>query len=344
MKGLKGLRLGLIAAAAVVFTMGAGLVASPQVSAQDEEISIGSATAAPGNQASVNLLARNMSAPGLGAWTVDVEYDPTVVTAVSCGPEHGGVCNTAFDTDTVRVTGASAAGVEGDNTLVSITFRCDTEGSTLLALTVQLLVDATPGDPQSIDADIVNGSITCTTAPPSPTSPPPTGCLDDSFENDDTSETATAVSLPFTTAGLRSCPADDDWFVFALSAGDLVQIDAVFVNANGDIDIMLFDPAGHVVGSSASATDNEHINYTAETSGNFSLVVFLFEDALTVGNDYSLQIMGPAGGTIVLPGVGAGSAGWGGGSALNWFIAALAGAGLVSLVGFGALRLRARRL
>lgn len=191
MKGLKGVRLGLIGAVAVVLMIGAGLLVA-QVSAQDETISIGSATAAPGEQVSVDLEALNMGAPGLGAWTIDTTYDPDVVSAEDCtGGEVNSVCNTDYADDTVRVTGASAMGEEGDSVLSTITFECgDAEGTSDLVLTLNVVADATVGAPADIDAAAVDGSITCevppeptatTEAPPEATAttvvvaPPPTG-------------------------------------------------------------------------------------------------------------------------------------------------------------------------
>ena len=125
-----------------------------------------SGQAGVGAEVILDLDAQDIGPPGLGAWTVDVQYDNTVATAVACLPQNGGVCNAAFSDDTVRSTGANAQGLEGDNILAKLTFRCDVEGETDLTLTVQVLVDATVGDPQFIDASIVNGTLTCGEEPP----------------------------------------------------------------------------------------------------------------------------------------------------------------------------------
>lgn len=172
MNGLRIPRLGLVAVVAVAIAAGAGLLASPRVSAQSETIAISSATAAPGAQASVNLEALNIGAPGLGAWTIDITYDPAVLSAASCTPAQGGVCNTAYGANTVRVSGASAMGVAGNNLLASITFDCDVEGSSSVTPIIDLLVDATIGDPQPLEATAQGGSITCTQAVPTSTTAP----------------------------------------------------------------------------------------------------------------------------------------------------------------------------
>ncbi len=156
----------LIAVAAVVLAVSAGLLIT-HVSAQQESISAGSANGAVGGEATVALQANGIAAPGLGAWTIDVAYDTSVMTALACIPEHGGVCNPMFDPGVVRVTGASAGGVAGDNTHASITFRCAAAGTSALTVDVPLLVDATIGDPQFIAHGVTNGSVTCGGAPPS---------------------------------------------------------------------------------------------------------------------------------------------------------------------------------
>lgn len=166
MNGLMTPGRALLAAAAVALAMGAGLLGAPQASAQEELIMIDSTSMAVGEEGAVFVDALSIGEPGLGAWTVDISYDSTIMTAVACIPEHGGVCNPMFDLSTVRVTGASAQGVEGDNTLASITFRCDAAGTSALNLDVPLLVDATIGTPQNIEAMVQGGSVTCSSAVP----------------------------------------------------------------------------------------------------------------------------------------------------------------------------------
>ena len=174
----------IIAVAAVVLTVSAGLLIT-HVSAPQESIGITSANAAVGGEATVTIQANGITGLGLGAWTIDVVYDASLLTALACIPEHGGVCNTMFDPGVVRVTGASAGGVAGDNTLASITFRCDAAGTSALTVDVDLLVDATIGDPQVIDHVVTNGSVTCGAAP-TPSSGGVFDCAD--FDYQDTAQ------------------------------------------------------------------------------------------------------------------------------------------------------------
>jgi len=159
------MKLGLLATAAV-FALVGGLMVS-QVAAQGPEISIGDGEAVPGGDATVDLTANVPD--GLGAWTVDITYDPDVVDASDCQEEAGSVCNANFAADTVRVTGASASGLDTETVLASITFTCgDSEGSSDLSIALSVFSDATIGNPQDISGDttISDGSITCAEAQP----------------------------------------------------------------------------------------------------------------------------------------------------------------------------------
>jgi hypothetical protein len=176
MKGLKTVRLGLagILAAALV-AVGAFLVVT-QVSAVSGTLSISSPTIAPGGQGQADLRS-NVPAPGLGAWTVDITYDPAQVSVASCAPAQGGVCNPNFAATQVRITGASANGLIGDTSLGTITFNmlaataaaCGAPSP--LTLTTNVFADATIGDPQPITlTSTTNGTVTCgTAATPLPT-------------------------------------------------------------------------------------------------------------------------------------------------------------------------------
>jgi hypothetical protein len=180
MKGLK--RLGLGAAALGVALTIAGFVAG-SVLAVGGSITMGSGSAEPGGSGTVDLTA-DVGAPGLGAWTVDISYDSSVVTVADCAPAQGGVCNPAYATDTIRITGASASGLRGETVLGTITFDCgDEAGTSPLTMALDVFADATIGDPTDISpADVNDGEFACEVAPtagptntPGPGGLPPTG-------------------------------------------------------------------------------------------------------------------------------------------------------------------------
>lgn len=174
MNGLK--RAGVIGAVAIALL--AGFVLVMQAWASSGTLAIGDGSAEPGGTGTVDLTA-NVDDEGLGAWTVDIVYDPTVVTAVEdgCTAHAAGVCNPNYDPDnlglgdTVRLTGAVAAGLDGDAVLGTIEFLCaDDEGSTDLTIVVNVFADATIGDPQDIERTVTDGSFTCEVEPtPEPT-------------------------------------------------------------------------------------------------------------------------------------------------------------------------------
>lgn len=114
-------------------------------------------------------------------------------------------------------------------------------------------------------------------------------CPDDAFEQDDTQQTATAIAVPFSET-LRVCPGDDDWFEVPLTKGGEVQIDATFVNADGDVDLILLDSGGDTVANSVSTSDDESFTYVAAGTDVYVLRVHLFGLTPDEGNQYALEI------------------------------------------------------
>ncbi len=115
--------LGLVIAIAVAF----GMSAKEASADTDAVLTIDSASMAVGSQAVLSVNALNVGPPGLGAWQIDVVYDPSVVVVAGCTAEQSGVCNTDFASNTIRFTGASATGLVGDTTLAEIDFSCVAE-------------------------------------------------------------------------------------------------------------------------------------------------------------------------------------------------------------------------
>ena len=135
-------------------------------SAQMPAVSIDSLSMSVDEEGTVNLLALKMPSPGLAVWTIDVSYDPAVVAAVDCAASGGfAVCNRAFGPNTVRFSGISVAGIEGDTTLGTISFACASSGTSGLSITLVTFDDAAAGNPQPIAANVVEGSIACSGGP-----------------------------------------------------------------------------------------------------------------------------------------------------------------------------------
>lgn len=194
---IKGLALS--AAIAGMLVVGGLLVAS-HVFAASGTIKIGSGSAAVGEDGLVDLNALDVTSPGLGAWTIDINYDPDVVTATACSAAQGGVCNAEFAADQVRITGAVARGLEGDSFLGNITFECgDAAGETALDVSIFTFADGTLGGPLPIDETIVSGTFACTAEAPQL---PSTGVGDSSDGN-----SMTWVIASLAAAGLASMAA-----------------------------------------------------------------------------------------------------------------------------------------
>ena len=150
--------------AALILQVDAGLLSgfpAGDAAGGGPQIRIGSLVQGVDQVGGLTLQALNMPSPGLGAWTVDITYDGSVVAATSCSGLAGGVCNPAFHPTTARVTGAAASGYVGNTDLASINFRCIAQGQSAITLNVLVLADATAGSPQSISASVQNGTITC---------------------------------------------------------------------------------------------------------------------------------------------------------------------------------------
>jgi hypothetical protein len=200
------MRLGLAGVlAAALVAVGAFLVVA-QVSAVSGTLGISSPTIAPGGTGTADLRS-NVPAPGLGAWTVDITYDPAVVTVSSCAPAQGGVCNPNFAANKVRITGASANGLIGDTSLGTITLHMVAAtaaacgAASPLSLAASVFADATIGNPQNITmASPTNGTVTCAAAAP------------------------TAVILGPTGTGGPSSGSSSDWLIVGLAGVGLALL------------------------------------------------------------------------------------------------------------------------
>lgn len=209
-------------------------------------VGIESSAASVGQESNVTLFAEGVNPPGLGSWTVDVTYDPSVVTLVSCEAKQGGLCNEAYGNGVFRVAGVSVTGLEGTVDLAHATFQCLSEGRSTLIPTVDVLSDATIGDPQAVEAAIQNGSVTCSADEPTETpevpSPPPGSdpdkLLGDADCDEDVDSIDAALVLQFGAGLLEVLPCKDDadanqdGTVNAVDAALILQVAAGLLNLN----------------------------------------------------------------------------------------------------------------
>jgi len=120
----------------------------------------------------------------------------------------------------------------------------------------------------------------------------PDSCAADSFEPNDTDAAAAPITIG-SHPGLTACPTDvDDWYAVTLAAGDELTVDLFFANAEGDIDLGVYDPTGSTLGTGISTDDDETVGpVTATTSGDHLVQVQLYADSGSVdGNTYDLEL------------------------------------------------------
>jgi hypothetical protein len=216
---------GTIAAAA--FVAGIALWASASFAASGTLI-VSNGVAPPGGEGTVEIIA-NVSEPGLGAWTIDIQYDNTVVLATACGKFAGSVCSPAYAEDMGRVTGASKDGYAGETLLATFTFECLAEGESPLTLIAgdedHPFADADPKGPEPVDPlEVIDGVFICTFD--TPTSGPPDGTPDDT--PDGATGTPQPGALPDTGSGTTSTARSDTvgYLAAALAAAGFVSIAA----------------------------------------------------------------------------------------------------------------------
>lgn len=180
-----------------------------------------------------------------------------------------------IDVQLLNSGGTEVAGGSSATDNETFTYTVATAGT--YDLRVHLYGDggSTPGNPYGLDLQVAGAPATC---------------VADSFEPNDT--IAAAMSAPAgTITNLGICENDDDFYAVNLSSGQAATINALFSDAEGDLDLRLIDPAGTQVASSLTVDDNESISYTPTQSGAFVVRVNLYQDAGSIeGNSYELVI------------------------------------------------------
>ena len=221
MRSVKGIRL----AAAAIIALIAGIAIITQVSAQLPTVVVSSATINSSSTGTINLSARDIGPPGLGAWEIGVVYDSSVVTATACTAQAGSICNENFASNRVQVVGANPTGLPGTNVLANITFRCNGEGTTELTVIIDEFADATIGGPRPIGPGINAGRITCEDSAglPDIPRPRPTATDDDDDDGDDGDDGDDVTTLPSSGAGTGSSSVVS-WLIAALATLGLVTL------------------------------------------------------------------------------------------------------------------------
>jgi hypothetical protein len=150
-------------AAAILATVAALAFLGIARAASVSDLTVGSATVAPGGTVTINVTA---TADALGAYRVDVGYNSTLVTATECTSAEGVCSIDVIAPDTVRVNGSklSGSGITGtDVVLGTITFLAgNTEGTAALTVDASTLVLSSV-ETETLTATATNGAITIAT-------------------------------------------------------------------------------------------------------------------------------------------------------------------------------------
>jgi len=220
---------GLMAAFAAMLT--GAVLATPGASAADTLLELDSVTIQTGAQAKIELIVNDVPAPGLGAWSLGVLYNPAVVEPVACETDVAfSHCNPDFAPNRVQVVGAEASGADGDVVLASITFRCIEPGVSDLTIVAPDIFDATEGDPQKIEIKKQSGLIACS----------PAGGIPELLGDVDCSGSVTSrdalLVLQYKAALISAMPCqhlgdvDGDGDIDSIDAGLIQQTDAGLID------------------------------------------------------------------------------------------------------------------
>ena len=161
--GTTGYRWALIGALAALAA--ALLIAGPAGGESTATVRVGSAEGLSGDEVTVRLEALGLPEPGLGAFTIDVAYDPSVASPVSCRKDPEGVFDTVFckidsGGDAIRVGGfRTSSGATGSVALAEITFRLVGQTDACGSLDPAAAEFADTGGGSIAPLDLVSGSL-----------------------------------------------------------------------------------------------------------------------------------------------------------------------------------------
>ncbi|MBI2372448.1 MAG: PPC domain-containing protein [Deltaproteobacteria bacterium] len=111
----------------------------------------------------------------------------------------------------------------------------------------------------------------------------------DRFEVNDSSPVASVLAAGVESS-LRICSTEADWYGIDVPVGQTLTVSASFLDAEGDVDLELYDPAGLYATGSYGVLDSETVALVADQPGQWLARIILFQDEGTVGNSYDLSV------------------------------------------------------
>ncbi|MDO8614307.1 MAG: cohesin domain-containing protein [Dehalococcoidia bacterium] len=161
--------LAAFAASALLVVAGwLALTGAAQAAANSLSVSPAAATVAPGGTVEVTIAAEAPSG-GLGGWTLNVTYDPAVVTPTASSGRSN--VNLALGPDTIGISGFETSGLTGAVELAKITFTAAGAAGTSSDVDVSIATGgwtAPTGDPTT-NPTITGGTITVAVPAATPT-------------------------------------------------------------------------------------------------------------------------------------------------------------------------------
>jgi hypothetical protein len=216
--------------------------------------------------------------PGLQACPFDDDWfgfdlalgDDTTIT-IAYDPSEGDLNLEVLDPDGDVV--ASSSETDGDDT---VQFFAMDNGTFLVHVIMYTEMGSVPGVGYDLSMSVT---------------PNPSNCLDDALEDNDDPLSYSFIAAPSTTSSLQACFDDDDWYLSYLTGGTEVTVDVLFSQAEGDIELQVFDAFANLIGSSTSADDDESLTFAVPSSGGYAFWVYLVTDFGVVdGNSYELDV------------------------------------------------------
>jgi len=140
-------------------------------SAQPTTVSGGSWNFKAGSSGNVvHITAVGLPSTGLGAADITVAFNASVLRITACGTGGlAGACNLNAPGGPTRAAGFKATAITSEPAVIAtLTFDCIGAGGTSSALTITVneLLDGTPGNAQPLDAAVQHGTVLCSTTPP----------------------------------------------------------------------------------------------------------------------------------------------------------------------------------
>lgn len=111
---------------------------------------------------------------------------------------------------------------------------------------------------------------------------------DDEFEPNNKIEEAIDITAKINILLTDLVAFDEDWFKITSNGSELITIDVLFTHDESDLDVDFNDVNGVKLTSSNSATDNEKIEYSVSTAGDYYIRIYI-DSGIYRASNYQLE-------------------------------------------------------